>query len=320
LLSTKQPRKFLAQGYGEEAFIMAQKAKALKSKEDKIFDVVNTIFLTLICLAVLYPLYFVVIASISNPDMVYNGEVWFLPKGITFEGYKRIFSDPKIWLGYKNTVVYTVLGTVIQVSLTLMAAYALSRKDLYGKTFFMMMILFTMFFNGGLIPTYLVVKQLGMLNTIWAMILPKAVAVWNLIVARSFFEENIPNELLEAGKIDGCSNTKFFLKVVLPLSKPIIAVMVLFYAVGQWNSYFDALIYLNDESLYPLQLILRNILTQNQLSVKMLSDLDNLAAQQQVGEIIKYGIIIVGALPLLIVYPFVQKHFVKGVLIGGVKG
>ncbi|MDR4949650.1 carbohydrate ABC transporter permease [Neobacillus cucumis] len=299
---------------------MAQTAKTIKSKEDKIFDVVNTIFLTLICLAVLYPLYFVIIASISNPNMVYNGEVWLFPKEITFEGYKRIFSDPKIWLGYKNTVIYTVVGTVVQVSLTLMAAYALSRKDFYGKSFFMMVILFTMFFNGGLIPTYLVVKDLGMLNTVWAMILPKAVAVWNLIVARSFFEENIPNELLEAGKIDGCSNTKFFLKVVLPLSKPIIAVMVLFYAVGQWNSYFDALIYLNDESLYPLQLILRNILTQNQLSVKMLSDLDNLAAQQQVGEIIKYGIIIVGALPLLIVYPFVQRHFVKGVLIGGVKG
>jgi putative aldouronate transport system permease protein len=319
-LSTKQPRKFLAQAYGEEALNMAQTVKKIKSKEDKIFDVVNTIFLSLICLAVLYPLYFVIIASISNPNMVYNGEVWFFPKEITFEGYKRIFSDPKIWLGYKNTVVYTVVGTVVQVSLTLMAAYALSRKDFYGKSFFMMVILFTMFFNGGLIPTYLVVKDLGMLNTIWAMILPKAVAVWNLIVARSFFEENIPNELLEAGKIDGCSNTRFFLKVVLPLSKPIIAVMVLFYAVGQWNSYFDALIYLNDESLYPLQLILRNILTQNQLSIKMLSDLDNLAAQQQVGEIIKYGIIIVGALPLLIVYPFVQRHFVKGVLVGGVKG
>ncbi|MEH7119973.1 carbohydrate ABC transporter permease [Neobacillus vireti] len=295
-------------------------AKKLKSKEDKIFDAINFIFLTLICLAVLYPLYFVVIASISNPDLVYNGSVWLLPKEITFEGYKRIFSDPKIWLGYKNTIIYTVLGTAIQVSLTLMAAYALSRKDLYGKSFFMLMILFTMFFSGGLIPTYLVVKDLGMLNTMWAMIIPKAIAVWNLIVARSFFESSIPNELLEAGKIDGCSNTKFFLKIVLPLSKPIIAVMVLFYAVGNWNSYFDALIYLNDESLYPLQLILRNILIQNQLSVQMLSDLDNLAAQQHVGEIIKYGVIIVAAIPLLIVYPFVQKYFVKGVLIGGVKG
>lgn len=295
-------------------------AKKIKSKEDKIFDTINFIFLTLICLAVLYPLYFVVIASISNPDLVYNGSVWLLPKEITFEGYKRIFSDPKIWLGYKNTIIYTVLGTAVQLSLTLMAAYALSRKDLYGKTFFMLMILFTMFFSGGLIPTYLVVKDLGMLNTMWAMILPKAIAVWNLIVARSFFESSIPNELLEAGKIDGCSNTRFFLKIVLPLSKPIIAVMVLFYAVGNWNSYFDALIYLNDESLYPLQLILRNILIQNQLSVQMLSDLDNLAAQQHVGEIIKYGVIIVAAIPLLIVYPFVQKYFVKGVLIGGVKG
>ncbi|MGG3468495.1 carbohydrate ABC transporter permease [Neobacillus pocheonensis] len=295
-------------------------AKKIKSKEDKIFDTINFIFLTLICLAVLYPLYFVVIASISNPDLVYNGSVWLLPKEITFEGYKRIFSDPKIWLGYKNTIIYTVLGTALQVSLTLLAAYALSRKDLYGKSFFMLMILFTMFFSGGLIPTYLVVKDLGMLNTMWAMIIPKAIAVWNLIVARSFFESSVPNELLEAGKIDGCSNTRFFLKIVLPLSKPIIAVMVLFYAVGNWNSYFDALIYLNDESLYPLQLILRNILIQNQLSVQMLSDLDNLAAQQHVGEIIKYGVIIVAAIPLLIVYPFVQKYFVKGVLIGGVKG
>ncbi|TWE01032.1 carbohydrate ABC transporter membrane protein 2 (CUT1 family) [Neobacillus bataviensis] len=296
------------------------RAKEIKSREDKIFDTINFIFLTLICLAVLYPLYFVVIASISNPDLVYNGSVWLLPKEITFEGYKRIFSDPKIWLGYKNTIIYTVLGTAVQVSLTLMAAYALSRKDLYGKSFFMLLILFTMFFSGGLIPTYLVVKQLGMLNTIWAMIIPKAIAVWNLIVARSFFESSIPNELLEAGKIDGCSNTKFFLKIVLPLSKPIIAVLVLFYAVGNWNSYFDALIYLNDESLYPLQLILRNILIQNQMSVQMMSDLDNLAAQQHVGEIIKYGVIIVAALPLLILYPFVQKYFVKGVLIGGVKG
>ncbi|MEH7548212.1 carbohydrate ABC transporter permease [Neobacillus vireti] len=296
------------------------RVKKIKSKEDKIFDTINFIFLTLICLAVLYPLYFVVIASISNPDLVYNGSVWLLPKEITFEGYKRIFSDSKIWLGYKNTIIYTVLGTAVQLSLTLMAAYALSRKDLYGKSFFMLMILFTMFFSGGLIPTYLVVKDLGMLNTMWAMIIPKAIAVWNLIVARSFFESSIPNELLEAGKIDGCSNTRFFLKIVLPLSKPIIAVMVLFYAVGNWNSYFDALIYLNDESLYPLQLILRNILIQNQLSVQMLSDLDNLAAQQHVGEIIKYGVIIVAAIPLLIVYPFVQKYFVKGVLIGGVKG
>ncbi|MFF3023241.1 carbohydrate ABC transporter permease [Gottfriedia sp. NPDC057948] len=295
-------------------------AKKIKSKEDKIFDTINFIFLTFICLAVLYPLYFVIIASISNPDLVYNGSVWLLPKEITFEGYKRIFSDSKILIGYKNTIIYTVLGTAVQVSLTLMAAYALSRKELFGRSFFMLMIVFTMFFSGGLIPTYLVVKDLGMLNTMWAMIIPKAIAVWNLIVARSFFESSIPNELLEAGKIDGCSNTRFFLKIVLPLSKPIIAVMVLFYAVGNWNSYFDALIYLNDESLYPLQLILRNILIQNQLSVQMLSDLNNLASQQHVGEIIKYGVIIVAAIPLLIVYPFVQKYFVKGVLIGGVKG
>ncbi|WP_430697475.1 carbohydrate ABC transporter permease [Metabacillus mangrovi] len=293
---------------------------ARKSKEDRIFDVLNITVLTIIAILVLYPLYFVVIASISNPDRIYSGDVWLLPKEITFEGYKRIFQDEMIWLGYKNTVIYTVLGTAVNVVLTLMAAYALSRKDLAGRNIFMLLFIFTMFFSGGLIPTYLVVKNLGLVNTIWAMILPKAIAVWNLIVARTFFQSNIPDELLEAAKIDGCSNTKFFLKVVLPLSKPIIAVLVLFYAVGHWNSYFDALIYLNDEGLYPLQLILRNILIQNEAAANMVGDVASYAAQRRLAELIKYGVIIVAALPLLIVYPFVQKYFVKGALIGGIKG
>ncbi|MGX1192136.1 carbohydrate ABC transporter permease [Metabacillus sp. SLBN-84] len=296
------------------------KGSARKSKEDRIFDIINISVLTIIAILVLYPLYFVVIASISNPDRIYSGDIWLLPKEITFEGYIRIFQDEMIWLGYKNTVIYTVLGTAVNVSLTLMAAYALSRKDLAGRNFFMLLFLFTMFFSGGLIPTYLVVKNLGMVNTIWAMILPKAVAVWNLIVARTFFQSNIPDELLEAAKIDGCSNTKFFMKVVLPLSKPIIAVLILFYAVGHWNSYFDALIYLNDEGLYPLQLILRNILIQNEAAANMVGDVASYAAQRRLAELIKYGVIIVAALPLLIVYPFVQKYFVKGALIGGIKG
>ncbi|MRX72803.1 ABC transporter permease subunit [Bacillus lacus] len=300
--------------------LIKSKHSARKSKEDRIFDIINISVLTIIAIIVLYPLYFVVIASISNPDRIYSGDIWLLPKEITFEGYIRIFQDEMIWLGYKNTVIYTVLGTAVNVSLTLMAAYALSRKDLVGRNFFMLLFLFTMFFSGGLIPTYLVVKNLGMVNTIWAMILPKAVAVWNLIVARTFFHSNIPDELLEAAKIDGCSNTKFFMKVVLPLSKPIIAVLILFYAVGHWNSYFDALIYLNDEGLYPLQLILRNILIQNEAAANMVGDVASYAAQRRLAELIKYGVIIVAALPLLIVYPFVQKYFVKGALIGGIKG
>ena len=301
-------------------FKKRKKDRSRRSREDKVFDLLNIGLITLICLAVIYPLYFIVIASISNPDAIYSGEVWFWPKDITFEGYRRIFGDPRIWLGYKNTIIYTVLGTVIQVTCTLLAGYALSRKDLDGRTFITVLFVFTMFFSGGLIPTYLLVKDLGLLNTVWAMVLPKAVAVWNVIVSRAFFSSTIPDEILEAAKMDGCTNTKFFMKIVLPLSKPIIAVMILFYAVSQWNSYFDALIYLNDESLYPLQLILRNILTQNEMGADMMGGIENFAAQQRIGEMIKYGVIIVAALPLLIIYPFVQKHFVKGVMIGGVKG
>jgi putative aldouronate transport system permease protein len=293
---------------------------ARRTKEDKVFDFINVFLVAMIVLLVIYPLYFIVIASISDPNMIYEGKVWFLPKEITMEGYERILRDSKIWLGYKNSIVYTVVGTIVNVSFTLMAAYALSRKDLYGRNTIMFLFLMTMFFSGGLIPTYLVVKNLGLLNTMWALILPKAVAVWNVIVAKTFFESTIPGELLEASRIDGCNDVKFFWKIVLPLSKPIVAVMVLFYAVGHWNSYFDALIYLNNENLYPLQLILRNILIQNQASTMMISDLDSLAAKQRVSELIKYGVIIVSSLPLLIVYPFVQKYFVKGVMIGGIKG
>jgi putative aldouronate transport system permease protein len=299
---------------------LKSKKNTRRTKEDKVFDVINVFLVAMIVLLVIYPLYFIVIASISNPNMIYEGKVWFLPKELTFEGYERILRDSKIWLGYKNSIVYTVVGTIVNVSFTLMAAYALSRKDLYGRNTIMFLFLMTMFFSGGLIPTYLVVKNLGLLNTMWALILPKAVAVWNVIVAKTFFESTIPGELLEASRIDGCNDVKFFWKIVLPLSKPIVAVMVLFYAVGHWNSYFDALIYLNNENLYPLQLILRNILIQNQASTMMISDLDSLAAKQRVSELIKYGVIIVSSLPLLIVYPFVQKYFVKGVMIGGIKG
>lgn len=300
--------------------LLAMNKTTRRSKEDKIFDLINIFLVAIMVILVVYPLYFIVIASISNPNMIYEGKVWLLPKDITFEGYQRIFSDSKIWLGYKNSIIYTFVGTLVNVSCTLMAAYALSRRDLYGRNLIMFLFLFTMFFSGGLIPTYLVVKNLGLLNTMWALILPKAVAVWNVIVARTFFQTSIPNELLEAAKIDGCSDAKFFWKIVLPLSKPIVAVMVLFYAVGHWNSYFDALIYLNNEDLYPLQLILRNILIQNEASTQMMSDIDSLAAKQRVSELIKYGVIIVASIPLLVLYPFVQKYFVKGVMVGGIKG
>jgi putative aldouronate transport system permease protein len=289
---------------------------------DRSFRIISFVILTATLIAVAYPLYFLVIASISSPDAIYAGEIWLLPKDITFEGYERIFADNSILLGYRNSAIYTVLGTAISVSLILTAGYALSRKDLVGRNIFMAFFVFTMFFDGGLIPRYLIVRDLGMLNTVWAMVLPNAVGVWNLIIARTFFQLTIPDELHEAASIDGASNIQFFLRVVLPLSTPIIAVMVLIHAVGNWNAFFDALIFITNEDMYPLQLVLRNILTQSDVTANaaMLSGVTSYADQQRVTELIKFGMIIVASLPLIILYPFLQRYFVKGMMIGAIKG
>lgn len=291
-----------------------------KSTADKWFDALNILVLSGFALLILYPLYFVVIASISEPDQIYAGNVWLWPKGFTLEGYRRILSDPQIWSGYGNSVLYAAASALISVSLTIGAAYPLSRKDFYGRNTFMLFFVFTMFFSGGLIPTYLLVKNLGMVNTIWSVILPSAVDAFGIIIARTFFQSTIPDELREAAFMDGCRNTRFLWSVVIPLSKPIIAVLVLFAVVRQWNGFFDALIYLENEKLYPLQLVLRNILIQSQPIGDMVSDIDSLLAKQRVSELIKYGVILIAAAPLLILYPFLQRYFVKGVLIGSVKG
>ncbi|WP_078393722.1 carbohydrate ABC transporter permease [Shouchella patagoniensis] len=291
-----------------------------RTKGDKVFDAVNMFMLTLGCLIVLYPLYFIVIASISDPNRIFAGDVLFLPKDMTLDGYKRIFQDPGIWNGFKNTFLYSSLGTAISVSLTVTAGYALSRKDLAGRNVIMAFLLVTLFFHGGMIPTYLVVRDLGMVNTVWAMVIPNAVGLWNVIICRTFFQTSIPKDMLEAAQIDGCNDCKFFSKIVVPLSKPIIAVMVLFHVVTHWNSFFDALIYLNNDSLYPLQLILRNLLIQSEVSSQMIGDVESNQAQLAVAEQIKYGVIIVSSIPLLILYPFLQKYFVKGVMIGSIKG
>jgi len=291
-----------------------------KSAGDVLFDVINYSLLTIGMLLILYPLYFVLIASVSDPNRIYSGDVWLYPQGITLDGYQRIFNDSIIWIGYANSLLYAVVGTAISVSLTLLAAYPLSRRDFVGRNIFMWFFMFTMFFNGGLIPTYLLVKDLGMINTIWALVIPGAAGVFNIIIVRTFFQSTIPDEMREAAFMDGCSNTKFFLLVVLPLSKPIIAVMVLFHVVGFWNGFFDALIYLNEEAKYPLQLVLRNILVQNQVSSNMMIDVESYAAKLRVTELIKYGVIIVASLPLLVLYPFLQRYFVKGAMIGSIKG
>ncbi|GIO31700.1 MULTISPECIES: carbohydrate ABC transporter permease [Paenibacillus] len=296
-----------------------------ETKRDKIFVICNYIYVLLAFLIVFYPLIYMISASISNPKFVGSGEMWLWPKGITFDGYKRVFENSSIWIGYGNTILYTVVGTAINLIVTLPAAYALSRKDFVGRNFFMGMFMVTMFFGGGLVPTYLLVKQLGMINSMWAIVIPSAASIWNIIVSRTFFQSSIPKELQEAAQIDGCTNMRLFVKIILPLSMPIIAVMALFYGVGNWNSYFSALIYLNDSAKYPLQLVLRQILVLQEMAAQGGGAIDASTAaamnsKAEIAALVKYAVIIVATLPVIVIYPFLQRYFVQGVMIGSVKG
>ncbi|WP_062108280.1 carbohydrate ABC transporter permease [Bacillus niameyensis] len=290
------------------------------TKADKVFNVANYIFLTIILLLVLYPLIFVLSASLSNPALVLKGEMWLWPKEFTLESYVKVFENKGILNGFYNTFKYTIIGTTINVVLTIMAAYPLSRKDFRGRNLIMAMFVFTMFFSGGLIPTYLLIQSLGMIDTLWVMVIPNAVAVWNIIIMRTFFQSTIPEELRESAMLDGCGNMGILLKIVLPLSLPVIAVMVLFYAVGHWNSYFQALIYLQSRDNFPLQLILREILIQGQTDDLIQGTEETLIKQQLSVEGLKYAVLIVSAIPMLILYPFLQRYFVKGIMIGSIKG
>ena len=306
---------------------MAANAIKIKdTKADKIFVGFVYLFLALALVIVLYPLIYIVSASISEPQFVISGEMWLLPKGFTFEGYKTIFQNENIWRGYRNTIFYTALGTTINLAVTLPAAYALSRVDFYGKKLFMNFMLLTMFISGGLIPSYLLIKNLGMIDTIWALVIPNAASVYNIVVTRTFFQSSIPREMEEAAIVDGCSDFKMFIKIILPLSMPIIAVMGLFYGIGHWNSYFNALIYISNKSMYPLQMVLREILVLQDLSSNSTatnvsaSTAEMLYSKQQLVQVIKYGVMIVSTLPVIVVYPFLQRYFVKGVMIGSLKG
>lgn len=290
---------------------------------DRLFGFGNHLLVGALLLIILYPLVYIVSASVSDPAAVNSGQMWLWPVGFTLEGFGRVFNNPDILIGYRNTLFYTVVGTLINLAVTLPCAYALSRAELPGRTVILGVILFTMFFSGGLIPTYLLIRDLGMINSVWALLLPKAAAAWNILVAMAFFAMTIPKELQDAAEIDGASPLGFFWRIVLPLSKPIIAVMALFYAVGHWNQYFDALIYLSDRNLFPLQLFLREILVEQQMSTTMMMDgaaMEAMAQQARIADIVKYAVMIVASAPLLIVYPFLQRFFVKGVLIGSVKG
>ncbi|BFH66622.1 MAG: carbohydrate ABC transporter permease [Paenibacillus dendritiformis] len=291
-----------------------------RSIGDRIFDAVNYVLLTLVMLIVLYPLLFVLSASVSNPETVLRGEMWLIPKQINFDAYAKIFQNKDILLGYGNTILYTLLGTAINLIMTICAAYPLARKDFLGRGLITGIIVFTMFFGGGLIPTYLLIKNLNMLDTLWVMVIPNAVAVWNIIIMRTFFQQSIPGEIQEAAMIDGCSHIQTLLRIVLPLSMPIIAVMVLFYAVGHWNSYFNALIYLSSKDKFPLQLILREILIQSDSGDMIKLTSESAVKMKMSVEGLKYAVLVVANLPMLVLYPFLQRYFVKGIMIGALKG
>lgn len=306
----------------EKEIIVEKKIK--RCKEDVIFDTILFIVLTLILIIVAYPLWWVIISSVSAPAAVSGGRVVWLPVGFNLNGYKEVFENDQVVSSFINSVIYTVCGVLVNLAVTLPTAYALSREKFSGKRFITMFYIITMFFGGGLIPTYLVVKSCGLLNTMWALILPGCLSVYNMIVARTFFKSNISEELYEAAEIDGCTQGKFFFQIALPLSGAITAIMVLYYGVGHWNSYFSALVYLSDQDKYPLQLVLRSILITNQTALSQTATTAEARAalqeKKQLIEVMKYSLIIISSIPVLILYPFIQKHFVKGVMVGSVKG
>lgn len=289
-----------------------------KSWGDRIVDIIIGVIIVLIVLAIIYPLYFIVIASFSDPTQVATGKVFLFPRSINFKGYAQILADQRIWTGYKNTLVYSVLGTIVNLLVTLPCAFAMSRKEFKPRRIIMFFFTFTMFFSGGLVPSYLLMKQLGLLNSMWVFIIPGAFSVFNMIIARSFFEASIPEELFDAARVDGLTYWGYFVKIVLPLSSAIIAVIALYYFVGHWNDYFTGLIYIRNQDLQPLQNVLQSILLANQTQANNAGM--SAFQSQNFADQIKFGIIIVSTLPLLIIYPFLQKYFNKGVMIGAVKG
>lgn len=301
-------------------------ARKSKIQGDFRFDVVNMIVLGLITLLFFYPMYLCLISAVSSPEEVYAGRVLLFPKGFNSEGFQRVIENDSLWRGYLNTIFYTVLGTCINLALTMTGAFVLSRRTFALRTPLNWMVLFTMFFGGGMIPTYLLVKDLKLLNTVWSLVLPGAISTWNLIITRTFLATSIPNELQEAAYIDGCNNIRFFLRIVLPNATTIIAVIGLFYAVDHWLSYWNAMLYITDETRYPLQLVLRDILLKAEVALQSAQSGENMESATavvdllRISESVKYIVVIAGTLPLLIVFPFVEKYFVKGVMIGSVKG
>lgn len=305
----------------KEVIHMPHERRYLKeSKSDSAFHIINTLFLFVCFVIVAVPLLNVVAQSLSSSREVIAGRVGIWPVGFHVEAYKEILKSSTLLNGYKNSIYYTILGTIINITMTVIAAYPLSRKDFVGRNIFTALFVFTMIFSAPLIPTYLNIRNLGMIDTVWAMVIPGAISVYNMIIARTFFQSNIPDEMIEAAELDGASDIQVFFQLILPLSKSVIAVLVLYYAVAHWNAYFDAYIYLNSERKLPLQVVLRNVLS----NAAMIEEMANASAEQNMRlamiEVLKYAIIVFGSIPVICLYPFVQKHFVKGVMIGSLKG
>lgn len=291
---------------------------ARMSRGDRIFGLVNAALLWIVSIIMLYPLLYVVACSFSDPLSVVQSKITLLPQGATLAAYERVFRNEMIMSGYKNTLVYTLLGTAINVVITLMTAYPLSRPDLVGKKAVNSMIAFTMLFSGGMVPTFLVVKDLGLMDSVWAIVLPGAMSAWNMFIVKNYYMTSIPRELIEAADVDGASDIRAYLSIVTPLSAPIVAVMVLYYGVGHWNAYFDALLYLRDKARYPLQLVIRTFFTASDYAEQGGGSGDT--AMLLINETMKYALIVIASAPILCLYPLLQRYFIKGVMLGAIKG
>ncbi len=294
--------------------------KIKHSAQDKALYAISTAVMVLFTIIVLYPIIYVLSSSFSSGLAISTGRVVLFPVDFSFDGYRAVFDHKNIVSGYRNTIFYTAVGTLISVAMTMIAAYPMSRKDMQWKRFYMILFTVTMFFSGGLIPNYILVTQLRMINTMWALVIPGCLSVYNMIMVRTFIMSNIPNELLESAQIDGCSDIRYFFMFILPLSKAVIAVISLFYAVGHWNQYFSAMMYLNDPAKFPLSMILREILVRNMISGNDFASIDMSVDKVYLSEILKYALIVVSSLPIIALYPFIQRFFIKGIMIGSIKG
>ncbi len=292
--------------------------------QDKCYVIAVGIFLGIFTLLVLYPLIYVISCSFSAPRALVAGKVKLLPVEFSLMGYEAVFKTPEVFTGYRNSILYTIIGTILSVLVTMMGAFPLTRKEFVDKGFFTGLFAITMFIGGGLIPQYLLIKNLHLMNTMWALIIPTLFSAWSIIIARTFISSSIPEELYEAAAVDGCGYVRYFIRIVLPLSKAIMAVLALSYATGMWNSYFSAMLYINDSTKYPLQIVLRDILVQNTINIddiaKSMSNLTEMMDRQNLSESLKYSLIVVSSIPLMLFYPFIQKYFIKGVMIGSIKG